>query len=71
MDARVVLDAVCGDLLGKIVDWVPFGTKIVIYGGLGGDLKNIKPFSLMFKSITIKTLILGMLDFMNNEKKFK
>jgi NADPH:quinone reductase-like Zn-dependent oxidoreductase len=53
--ARIAFDAVAGEISGLILNAMPAGAELVIYGGLSGKHTGmINPMDIIFKSKTIR-----------------
>jgi NADPH:quinone reductase-like Zn-dependent oxidoreductase len=60
LDARMAFDAVAGDVAGLILNAMPAGSELVIYGGLSGKpLGMINPMDIIFSAKSIKGFNLG------------
>jgi NADPH:quinone reductase-like Zn-dependent oxidoreductase len=71
-DATIAFDAVAGDTSGTILNAMPPGSELVIYGGLSGKpIGLINPLDIIFKSKTIRGFNLGDWKIEVGEKKFE
>jgi NADPH:quinone reductase-like Zn-dependent oxidoreductase len=60
LQATVALDAVGGDLSGKMVNAMPPGSELIIYGGLSGKpVGQVNPMEVIFKDKSIRGFNLG------------
>jgi NADPH:quinone reductase-like Zn-dependent oxidoreductase len=60
VDARIAFDAVGGELSGHILNAMPEGSDLVLYGGLSGQsVCNVKTMGLIFEDKTITGFNLG------------
>jgi NADPH:quinone reductase-like Zn-dependent oxidoreductase len=58
--ATVAFDAVGGDLSGMILNAMPPGSELIIYGGLSGKFSGMfNPLEIIFKSKTVRGFNLG------------
>ncbi|NCC73151.1 MAG: hypothetical protein EOM06_07105 [Sphingobacteriia bacterium] len=59
------LDAVGGELTGKILNSMPDGSEVILYGGLSGlSVGQIDPLEVIFKNKVLRGFNLG--DWLNN-----
>jgi NADPH:quinone reductase len=59
-DARIAFDAVAGDISGQILNAMPPGSELVVYGGLSGKpVGMVNPLDIIFKAKTIRGFNLG------------
>jgi NADPH:quinone reductase-like Zn-dependent oxidoreductase len=60
LQATIAFDAVGGDVSGLILNSMPAGSDLVVYGGLSGKpLSQFNPLDIIFKSKTIRGFNLG------------
>ena len=54
-ESLVAFDAVGAEMTGQLVNSLPVGSIVVVYGGLSGKfIEKIDPLSLIFREITLK-----------------
>ncbi len=71
-NATIAFDAVGGDVSGMILNAMPAGSEIVIYGGLSGKpVGMIDPLGIIFKSKTVRGFNLGDWKNETGEEKFQ
>ena len=71
LDAKLVLDCIGGDFIGKILPSVPYQTKVVFYGALGGNISSLDMMTLAIKDITLKGYMMGNDDFLKDPPLLK
>jgi NADPH2:quinone reductase len=60
LDARVCLEAISGEMTGKIINQMPPNSNVILYGGLSEqDVSHIKPAALLGKGIRLEGFMLG------------
>jgi NADPH:quinone reductase-like Zn-dependent oxidoreductase len=60
LNATVAIDAVGGEITGKLMNVMPAGSQVILYGGLSGALISmIDPLEVIFKSKILKGFNLG------------
>jgi NADPH:quinone reductase-like Zn-dependent oxidoreductase len=60
LHASIAFDAVAGDSAGTIINAMPPGSELVIYGGLSGKpVGQVNPLDIIFKAKTIRGFNLG------------
>jgi NADPH:quinone reductase-like Zn-dependent oxidoreductase len=70
-NATIAFDAVAGDTAGMILNAMPPGSELVIYGGLSGKpVGLINPLDIIFKSKTVRGFNLGDWKLEIGEEKF-
>eukprot|EP01015_Nassula_variabilis_P014843 TRINITY_DN2230_c0_g1_i4.p2 TRINITY_DN2230_c0_g1~~TRINITY_DN2230_c0_g1_i4.p2 ORF type:complete len:130 (+),score=43.95 TRINITY_DN2230_c0_g1_i4:66-455(+) len=80
LDAKCCFEAIAGDMTGKVLQNMPNGSVLYVYGALSGkDCSNITPVDLIFKKKKIEGLwltdyiqskgMLGLLFFFRELKK--
>ncbi len=51
LNATIAIDAVGGELTGKLLNAMPFGAEVLLYGGLSGmPVSGINSLDLIFKN---------------------
>jgi NADPH:quinone reductase-like Zn-dependent oxidoreductase len=48
LDARLALDAVAGAMTARLLNAMPPEARVVVYGGLAGELISVNPGELIF-----------------------
>jgi NADPH:quinone reductase len=48
LHARVALDAIGGDMTGLLLEALPPGGRLILYGGLSGQASSVGPFDVIF-----------------------
>lgn len=60
LDARLAFDAVSGSMSGRIINAMPEGSELVVYGGLSNKpVTDVHPLGLIFKDKVISGFNLG------------
>jgi len=60
LNATVAIDAVGGEITGKLLNVMPAGSQVILYGGLSGALVSmIDPLEVIFKNKILKGFNLG------------
>jgi NADPH:quinone reductase-like Zn-dependent oxidoreductase len=71
-NATIAFDAVAGDTSGMILNAMPPGSELIIYGGLSGKLVGmVNPLDIIFKAKTIRGFNLGDWKIEIGETKFE
>lgn len=72
LNATIAFDAVAGDVSGMILNAMPPGAELVVYGGLSGkQIGLINPLDIIFKSKTVRGFNLGDWKTEIGEKRFQ
>jgi len=60
LKATVAIDAVGGEITGKLLNVMPAGSQVILYGGLSGvPVSMIDPLEVIFKNKILKGFNLG------------
>ena len=60
LEATVFIDCVAGDMTGKTIECLPFGSTTYFYGSLSGlPIMDIDPFKFKGRNMKLKGFILG------------
>ena len=72
LEAVIAFDAVGGEWSGQILNAMPAGATLVVYGGLSGKpLGALNPMDIIFKGKTVKGFNLNQWKKETDEKKFQ
>ena len=70
LNVTAALDCISGDMVGKLVDALPFGSTIILYGALGGPVQKMNTGNVIFKNISLRGSDLFSKPFCHDEKIF-